>query len=379
MFGVFVRLTFYALKTLMYTVLIILIVIPVLVRVITSQSKFGSIPKGERLERIKKSSNFKDGKFQNLSETPQMSEEASFLTILKELLLSKDKRPKTQIPSVKTDLKKLAPEENVLVWFGHSSYFIQVDGKKILVDPVFSGSASPFSFNVKAFKGSNVYTSAEMPEIDYLIITHDHWDHLNYKTILELKPKISKIITGLGVGEHLERWGFCTDMIIEKDWFEDVQLNDDFKLSFTPARHFSGRGLRHKRTLWVSFVLQTPTQKIFIGGDGGYDSHFKEIGKKYGPIDLAILENGQYNKAWKYIHLMPEQVLEAARDLDAKRLFPVHSGKFALANHSWSDPLTQITNLNKKNPMPLLTPIIGEIVYLDKTSQQFSSWWESTN
>uniref|UniRef100_UPI0032163D50 MBL fold metallo-hydrolase n=1 Tax=uncultured Draconibacterium sp. TaxID=1573823 RepID=UPI0032163D50 len=366
-------------KTLMYTVLIILIVIPVLVRVITSQSKFGSIPKGERLERIKKSSNFKDGKFQNLSETPQMSEEASFLTILKELLLSKDKRPKTQIPSVKTDLKKLAPEENVLVWFGHSSYFIQVDGKKILVDPVFSGSASPFSFNVKAFKGSNVYTSAEMPEIDYLIITHDHWDHLNYKTILELKPKISKIITGLGVGEHLERWGFCTDMIIEKDWFEDVQLNDDFKLSFTPARHFSGRGLRHKRTLWVSFVLQTPTQKIFIGGDGGYDSHFKEIGKKYGPIDLAILENGQYNKAWKYIHLMPEQVLEAARDLDAKRLFPVHSGKFALANHSWSDPLTQITNLNKKNPMPLLTPIIGEIVYLDKTSQQFSSWWESTN
>jgi L-ascorbate metabolism protein UlaG (beta-lactamase superfamily) len=294
--------------------------------------------------------------------------------MLKELFFSKDKRPQNQIPSIKTDLHALNPNEDVLVWFGHSSYFIQIDGKKILVDPVFSGSASPFSFNVKAFGGSNFYQPDDIPELDYLVITHDHWDHLDYKTILELKPKINKIITGLGVGAHFEKWGFDTSKIVEADWFEDVLLDNGFQFFCTPARHFSGRGLKHKRSLWVSFLLETPSKKIFIGGDGGYDAHFKEIGKKYGPIDLAILENGQYNKAWKYIHMMPEQVLLAAGDLKAKRIFPVHSGKFALANHTWDEPLKRITELNN-NTIPLVTPQIGELIYLNDTQQTFTKWW----
>ncbi|MCY1722274.1 MBL fold metallo-hydrolase [Prolixibacteraceae bacterium Z1-6] len=358
----------------MYTIITLLVVIFVLVIAITNQNKFGAIPTGERLERIKKSPNFKDGKFQNLSETPQMSEEARFSTMLKELFFSKNKKPENQIPSIKTDLHTLNPNEDALVWFGHSSYLIQIDGKKILVDPVFSGSASPFSFNVKAFDGSNFYQPDDIPEIDYLVITHDHWDHLDYKTVLELKPKINRIITGLGVGAHFEKWGFDTSKIVETDWFEDVLLDDGFRFFCTPARHFSGRGLKHKRSLWVSFLLETPSQKIFIGGDGGYNAHFKEIGKKYGPIDLAILENGQYNKAWKYIHLMPEQVLQAASDLKTKRILPVHSGKFALANHAWNEPLKRITELNK-NTIPLVTPQIGELVYLKNTKQTFTKWW----
>ncbi len=337
--------------------------------------KFGRIPRGGRLERIKSSPNFKNGIFQNLNETPQLAEDAKFLEMMKNMLRSKGRKPKEKIPSVKTDLKQLPHNENILVWFGHSSYFMQIDGKKFLVDPVFSGHASPFSFSIKAFDGTDIYSVEDMPKIDYLVITHDHWDHLDYKTVKKLKPKVGRIITGLGTGEHLEYWGYKKEQLIEKDWFESAELEDGFKVTVTPARHFSGRGFKHKRTLWSSFVLETPTQKIFIGGDGGYDEHFAEIGEKFEGFDLAILENGQYNKNWKYIHMMPEQTLQASIDLKAKRLFPVHNSKFALAYHTWDEPLKTITSLNREIKKPLITPRIGEIVLLNDADQKFSEWW----
>ena len=359
----------------MYTILILLVVMVILFFIITGHPKFGETPKGERLARIKNSPNFKNGKFQNLSNTPQMSEEAKFSRMFKEFLFSKNKKPDKRIPSIKTDLFTLDSDKDVLVWFGHSSYFIQIDGKRMLVDPVFSGHASPFPFAVKAFPGSNIYTPDEIPEIDYLIITHDHWDHLDYKTILELEPKINAIVTGLGVGQHFEKWGFEQSVISELDWFEKKEFDGGFIFHCTPSRHFSGRGFSPKKTLWSSFVLQTASQTIFIGGDGGYDSHFNEIGERFGSIDLAILENGQYNKAWKYIHLMPEQVLQAAKDLNAQRLFPVHNSKFALANHPWDEPLKRLSKSNKHNPIPIITPQIGEIVYLKDPEQKLSEWW----
>lgn len=337
--------------------------------------KFGRIPRGGRLERIKSSPNFKNGIFQNLNETPQLAEDAKFLEMMKNMLRSKGRKPKEKIPSVKTDLKQLPHNENILVWFGHSSYFMQIDGKKFLVDPVFSGHASPFSFSIKAFDGTDIYSVEDMPKIDYLVITHDHWDHRDYKTVKKLKPKVGRIITGLGTGEHLEYWGYKKEQLIEKDWFESAELEDGFKVTVTPARHFSGRGFKHKRTLWSSFVLETPTQKIFIGGDGGYDEHFAEIGEKFEGFDLAILENGQYNKNWKYIHMMPEQTLQASIDLKAKRLFPVHNSKFALAYHTWDEPLKTITSLNREIKKPLITPRIGEIVLLNDADQKFSEWW----
>lgn len=341
--------------------------------------RFGRLPKGERLQLIRQSPNFKDGTFHNLNPTPQLAEDARFPDMFRDMLFSKNRRPPGKIPSGKTNLKNLNLNEDVLVWFGHSSYFVQLDGKRILVDPVFSGHASPFFFSVKAFDGTDIYTSDDFPEIDYLVITHDHWDHLDYKTICKLKPKIKKVITGLGVGEHFERWGFSKNQILEHDWYQELSPDAGFFITTTPARHFSGRGFRHKRTLWVSFVVQSPSYKIFIGGDGGYDTHFSEIGKKYGPFDMAILENGQYNKNWKYIHMMPEQVLQAAKDLKTKRLFPVHSSKFALANHSWDEPLKRITELNRIAEIPLLTPLIGEKVNLKDTSQLFEKWWEKVN
>jgi L-ascorbate metabolism protein UlaG (beta-lactamase superfamily) len=262
----------------------------------------------------------------------------------------------------------------VLVWFGHSSFFKQIDGKKILADPVFSGNASTVPGSNEAFKGTDRYTVDDLPDIDYLFISHDHYDHVDHETFLQLKAKAKKVFCGLGVGAHLERWGYNSDQIFEKDWYEDEELDTGFNVHTIPTRHFSGRAFSRDNTLWLSYLIKTPSMKIYIGGDSGYDAHFAEAGEKYGPIDLAILEDGQYDAKWKYIHLLPEQVLQAAEDLKAKRLFPVHSSKFAMANHPWDEPLKKISELNSNN-IPLVTPIIGELVNLDDEHQQFSQWW----
>ncbi|MFV8327356.1 MBL fold metallo-hydrolase [Flavobacterium sp. ZS1P14] len=342
------------------------------------QAKFGKLPAGKRLERIKQSPNYKNGSFQNQSITPDLTEGANYYTVGKEFFFGQHKNvsPVDEIPSTKTDLFNFDLKENILVWFGHSSYYIQIDGKRILVDPVLSGVASPFSFSTKAFKGTDRYATEDIPEIDYLFISHDHWDHLDYETILKLKPKIKKIICGLGTGEHFEYWGFDTNKIIEKDWNEKINLDEGFTAYTVPARHFSGRGLTRNKALWTSYVLQTPTMQIFLGGDSGYDKHFAEIGKTFGAFDLAILENGQYDKNWKYIHMMPDEILQAAKDLNAKRIFPVHSSKFALGNHPWYEPLELITKNNKQENLNIITPMIGEQVNLKDTKQQFSQWWK---
>ncbi|TAH00955.1 MAG: MBL fold metallo-hydrolase [Sphingobacteriales bacterium] len=300
-----------------------------------------------------------------------------YYNVLKEFFFEKktELKPVSNIPALKTNLKKLDAKKDVLIWFGHSSYFMQVDGKTILVDPVLSNSASPISFTTKAFNGTNVYSENDIPEIDYLFITHDHWDHLNYETLKKLKPKIKKIICGLGTGQHLERWGFDLNKIIEKDWGQTILLDKGFIVNTVPARHFSGRGFKRNKALWLSFVLQTPSLKIFIGGDSGYDVHFEDIGNKFGPFDWAILENGQYDKSWKYIHMMPDVVLLATQKLKAKQLIPVHSAKFALANHTWFAPLHTITALNINKKIRIATPKIGEEVDLKKSDQNFTEWW----
>lgn len=338
-------------------------------------AKFGRLPGGERKARIEKSANYRNGAFQNLSPTPQMTNEGGMFNVLKDFRTAKNRRPPAKLPSVKTDLKNISEKENVLVWFGHSSYFMQIDGKTFLVDPVFSGNASPMPFMIKAFDGSDIYAAEDFPAIDFLVITHDHWDHLDYKTVKTLKPKVRKVITGLGTGAHLERWGFEPEIVIENDWGDSVQFEGGITFYTTPTRHFSGRSTKPNQTLWASFVLETPSMRIFIGGDGGYDEHFAEIGRRFGSFDIAFLENGQYNESWKYIHMMPEQVLQAARDLNTKRLFPVHSMKFALAIHSWDTPLKKITGLNKAVGLNLVTPKIGEPVNMKDTSKIFDEWW----
>lgn len=339
--------------------------------------KFGQAPSGERLARIQKSPNYRNGKFQNLSVTPELVEGYSMLGLAYDQFFKKAPRrtPVDRIPSVKTDLLNLPPDSNILVWFGHSSYFIQLDGKRILVDPVFSGNASPVPGTARSFNGTDIYSVADLPEIDYLFISHDHYDHVDYQTLLKLKNKVRKVICGLGVGAHFERWGYPPDKLIERDWNDHVELDSGFVTHVTPARHFSGRTFARNNTLWASYVLQSPGMTIFIGGDSGYDTHFADIGDKFGPIDLAMLDNGQYNVAWRYIHTLPDEVLKAAKVLKARRLFPVHSSKFMLANHPWDEPLKKITELNAQYNIPLVTPVIGQIVDLSNVNQPFEQWW----
>lgn len=340
--------------------------------------QFGRTPKGERLERIKQSPNYRGGKFQNLNETPQITSDKSYFAMLIDFVFKKKERnvPIYSLPTIKTDLLNLDPSEDILVWFGHSSYFMQIGGKRILVDPVLGQSASPVSFVNKPFKGTDIYKPEDIPPVDYLFISHDHWDHLDYPTVKELKPRIGKVICALGVGEHFEYWGFDKSKIIELDWNEEARLGNGFKTYCLPARHFSGRGLLPNQSLWASFLLETPAMKIYIGGDSGYDTHFEEIGQRFGTIDLAILEDGQYDEGWKYIHTMPGEVLKAAKNLNTKRLLPVHNSKFALANHSWNEPLKKVTELYADSSYLLLTPKIGEKMVIGKDDIQFSKWWE---
>lgn len=345
------------------------------------QDKFGKAPDKKRVEKYASLSNFKDGKFQNFSFTPELTEGHNMLGVVYAQFFKKAPRrnPTDDIPSIKSDLLNLPIDSNVLVWFGHSSYFIQVDGKRILVDPVFSGNASPIPGTNKAFKGTDRYTVSDLPEIDYLFISHDHYDHLDYSTILDLKGKVRKVICGLGVGSHFEHWGYPSNIIVEKNWHETIELDTGFTAFCEPARHFSGRGFTINNTLWASYLLQTPSMKIYIGGDSGYDTHFADIGKRHGEIDLAVLDNGQYDVAWQFIHTLPDEVLKAAQDLKAKRVFPVHSSKFVMANHPWDEPLQKISELNTTTNIPLVTPIIGEVVNLNDTKQQFKQWWTGIN
>jgi L-ascorbate metabolism protein UlaG (beta-lactamase superfamily) len=342
-----------------------------------NQAKFGKLPKGEDLERIKQSPHFKNGKFENIEHTPDLSEGASVLKIAVEFFFKKNpnSKPTKVIPFVKTNIHQIDRAEDVLIWFGHSSYLLQVDGKRFLVDPVFEGNASPIPNNINAFAGSNEYSTNDIPGFDYLIITHDHWDHLDYKTVLGLSGKYSRIITSLGVGTHLQHWGIDKSIITELDWNKEVNLGLGFKLIATPARHFSGRGFKRAQSLWSSFVLITPNKKLFLGGDSGYGNHFKEIGNTYGPFDLAILECGQYNANWKYVHMMPEELLLATKDLNANKLLPVHWAKFALAMHDWNEPIKRVVkDANAKNTI-ILTPIIGEKLNLN-AEKVFDAWWE---
>lgn len=335
-----------------------------------NQPSFGRLPSGERLERIKQSPHYRNGAFQNQYPTVLMtSDKGRFRSLWEFIFRKKDNLyPDKPVPAIKTDLKNAGKDSDFMVWFGHSSYLLQLYGKRILVDPVFC-QASPVSFINKPFSGTDIYTPDDMPDIDYLIITHDHWDHLDYQTVKQLKDRIDKVICPLGVAGHFEYWGFGKDSLIELDWQEKTNPDSNFTIHCLPARHFSGRGLNPNQTLWASFLIETPSQKIYIGGDSGYDTHFAEIGRQYPGISLAILENGQYNEAWQYIHTMPRYLGQAARDLKAEKIITVHHSKYALAKHPWDEPLKNEAKIAKEDFLNLIVPVIGEVIDLNKINR----------
>lgn len=350
---------------------------------ITNLPVFGRLPKGLRLDKIHHLANYSHGALQNISVTPMQPEGVSFFKVLKAFLFESHphKSPSQPLNYIRPDLdgkpKSNAPE---IIWFGHSSYLIKVDGFRILVDPVFSKTPSPFSFiGSKAFLGTNFVTASQFKNIDVLVITHDHYDHLDYESMLQIAPNAKKIVTSLGVGSHLERWGIPADKINELCWDESVFLLNDLKFTAVPARHFTGRKFKRNQTLWSAFVLEAAESKLFIGGDSGYDSHFAKIGETYGPFDIAFLECGQYNAYWPFIHMFPEETIQAAIDLKAKILMPVHWGKFSLAMHPWNEPVIRAVKAAEKLHYPIVTPKLGETVILQEHLPTQAWWIENIN
>ncbi|WP_443938952.1 MBL fold metallo-hydrolase [Pedobacter sp. MW01-1-1] len=342
---------------------------------------FGAFPKGTRLQAIKQLANYKDGAIQNLSVTLMKPENVSYFTMFKEFFTGKDANniPKKALPFVQPEIDALqqttAPE---IIWFGHSSYLIKVAGLRVLVDPVFSSTPSPFSFlGNKAFKGTQFAEAEDFKNIDVLVLTHDHYDHLDYQSVLKIAPQSKQIVTSLGLGAHLEKWGIQSAKIKELNWGQSINLFDSLTFTAVPARHFTGRTFKRNQTLWSAFVLKTINASLFLGGDSGYDTHFKEIGALYGPFDLALLECGQYNAYWPNIHMFPEEVVEAAKDLKARVLMPVHWGKFTLAMHAWDDSVKRVTAEAARQNFPIATPKLGA-TWVVNSALPTEKWWENT-
>lgn len=347
----------------MIIALVLLLLLGMLVVAFFRLPSFGRLPSDEDMERIRQSDFYKDGKFQNTIDTPMQLEGVSMRQLIWKFLFHKkvNVQPDHALPTAPLDWTIKGLGKPVITWFGHSSYLIQLDTFNVLIDPVFSKRTSPVQFaGTKAFTGTDIFSLQDLPPIDCLLLTHDHYDHLDYNTVKALGCKVKHIYTVLGIGAHLRRWGIPESRITELDMWQGLDILPDLKLTATPARHYTGRGFKRNQALWASFVLEAKDTRLFIGGDSGYAPYFKEIGDKFGPFDLAILECGQYNDLWPYIHMAPEQTVQAALDLKAKTLLPVHWGKFALAMHPWDEPIERVLAKAEEVHLPVATPIIGE-------------------
>lgn len=336
--------------------------------------RLGKEPKNNK-ERFEKAPNYYEGKFHNVEPTDVNPLDVPFFKILwKFIKRPPDVTPPSGLPHVRSDLKSLKGEKPEILWFGHSSYLIQYSDYTIIVDPVFSGNASPFTFFGKSFEGSDVYSAEDTPQIDLLLLTHDHYDHLDYNFLKQIKGKVKKVVTSLGVGAHLKLWGYEKEIITELNWEEQYSPAANLKITAKPSRHFSGRSFTRFKTLWSSFVLEWGDYRIYVGGDSGYSSTFKKIGKEYGKFDLVFLECGQYNTYWHEIHMFPEETVQAAKDLNAEILIPVHWSKFVLSTHPWNEPVIRAMKESERLGQKIVSPMIGEVYRLGQPYEQ-KEWW----
>lgn len=284
------------------------------------------------------------------------------------------------VPVEPLPVRKISPQElakdslPALYRLGHSSVLIHLDGEYFLTDPVFSDRASPVQWaGPKRFHEAPV-SLEQLPMLKAVIISHDHYDHLDKDTVKKLSDKAEWFVTPLKVGKRLIDWGLDPKKIIEKDWWQSVQLGT-VKLIATPAQHFSGRGMFDKdETLWASWVIQGEQANLFFSGDSGYFGGFKEIGEKFGPFDITMIETGAYNEMWSEIHMLPEQSIQAHLDLKGEKMLPIHNSTFDLALHDWYEPLESVTAIAETKGIELLTPVIGEKVNVLNSSITVA-WW----
>ncbi len=331
-----------------------------------------------RLARIQASPHYKNGEF--VPETPHVAVTPDKSSMWPLLRPTKGiHMPKDVMPAVKTDLKSLDPKEDVVVWLGHSSFYVQLGGEKILIDPILTTYASPVPFIIKAYPGTELYTAEDIPDdIDVMVLSHDHWDHLDYDLVRAIEPKVRHVVTGLGNGGYYEKWGYPLSKIHEEDWYTPVKLGDNFTVWVMPTRHFSGRMLHRNQTLYAGFVIESGGKRLFYSGDGGYDDRFARIGKQFGGFDLAIMEDGQYNEiGWPSVHMLLEESAKGAEELHAKVVIPCHNSKYTLAPHTWKDPLERFAAASQGKSYKLATPKIGEAVRPFDPKQTYEKWWET--
>ncbi len=340
--------------------------------------QFGKTPSKKQKVEYAKLENYKSGKFINQHPSPM---NINYWKILKEMTKQAPNRnPKINIEIEKVDSITIE-NQNInttqLIWFGHSTFLLEIDGKKILIDPMLGDKPSPISLlGPKRYSKDLSIEIEKLPFIEVVILSHDHFDHLDYGSIKKLKGKVGQYFTPLGLGNHLIEWGVAKEKITELNWWESVEF-DTISLVCTPARHFSGRGLFDRATtLWCSWVIKGIKDNIYFSGDSGYDTHFKEIGDKYGPFDISLMECGQYNEDWKLLHIMPEETIQASIDLKSRLLLPIHWGAFTLAFHDWTDPIERILNKASELNMPVTTPKIGEPVIVGDTKFPTEKWWK---
>lgn len=344
--------------------------------------QFGKAPDGERLEKIAESSQYNRTKkaFENLGQVEMKMGFSDMIKLLPKFINpGKNKRPENleiSYPPVEK-LGALKDDSVAFTWFGHSAFMLEIGDKIVLLDPMLGPAAAPFSFQVKRFTQALPITAENLPDIDAVVFSHDHYDHLDYPTIQAIKHKVGHFYVPLGLGSHLVHWGVPESKITELDWWQEAKI-EEITLTCTPAQHFSGRGLTDRgKTLWSSWVIDTGKKRIFFNGDSGYFSGFKAIGERLGPFDIALVECGQYNELWQEIHMLPEESAQAGLDLNAKQMMPIHWGMFDLALHSWTEPIERVKAKADLLGIPLITPRIGERTILSETIST-TTWWKNT-
>lgn len=342
---------------------------------------FGGDVSEEQKIAYSKSDNYEDGKFVNKKDVPKDLSFAETLSLTRKFFFTKvpNGSPSKNVQVKKIDSVNIANHKTNtrLIWFGHSTFLLQIEGKNILIDPMFSKVAAPHNLlGANRFNNEMPIEIEKLPKIDAVLLSHDHYDHLDYSSIKKLKSKVELFYTPLGVGTHLEAWGIEKERIIELDWW-DTRTFKDLELVCTPAQHFSGRKFNNRQsTLWASWVIKSDTENLFFSGDSGYAPHFKEIGETHGPFDFAMLECGQYNKMWADIHMFPEETAQAGIDLRAKLVMPIHWGAFKLALHDWTDPVTRFKSKAEALQLDYITPKIGEEILLRPQKTSSKNWWE---
>ncbi len=334
-------------------------------------SKIGSSPSSEQLKEFEKLSYFKDGEFQSLLPITYEPEKvrngpAGFVRFFTTSRFA----PKHSLPKVVLDKESFSstPEEFAIFWLGHSSAIMDIKGKRVIFDPVLD-NAAPLSFAVPRFDISPIKRE-DLPKVDFVVITHNHYDHLEKESIQSIDTKL--FIVPLGVGQTLENWGVPKEKIVEIGWGEKYEKDG---LSFVAKEgvHYSGRASWDKnQTLWNSYVLLSEDMKIFWGGDTGYSEHFKKIGEEFGGFDFVALEIDGWNPAWRRTHLFPNEVIQAAKDLNAKVLLPIHWGVFDLALHPWNESIDMVLDEAKDTNIDIKTPKMGEKIDLNSTT---TKWW----